>query len=182
MKKVMYLFSFLAFMAASNLNAQSSACNEICPPGCCILDCKPSQCTPAQLKACQAKQTKASTASVKTPTPKAINCKPSQCTPVERKACQTKASMAHTETSAPKAIQASLEDNSVKNNSTTPCCSSLSATLSTWLGTDAAPAASCEKGKVKAVKANYQATKTACCDWPCCPLQPATKTKMACAK
>ncbi len=179
MKKVMYLFSFLAFMAASSLNAQSNRCNDICPPGCCILNCNPDQCTPEQIKACKAKYSKAS---VQTVVPKAINCKPSQCTPAAPKACQTKTSMASTETATPKAIQASLESTAVKTSSTTPCCSSFSATLSNLFGADDAPAQTCEKGKVKAVKANYTATKTACCDLPCCPLQPKATTKMACAK
>lgn len=55
MKKVMYLFSFLAFMTASNLNAQSNICSKICPPGSCVLNCDISECTSAQKATCQAK-------------------------------------------------------------------------------------------------------------------------------
>lgn len=88
MKKIMYLFSFLAFMTASNLNAQSTACNEICPPGCCILDCDVSKCTPAQIAACKAMSTKATAikADAETETPKAIQAN----FVLEEKAAKTK--------------------------------------------------------------------------------------------
>lgn len=148
MKKFAFFSFFFLLFSVVSLNAQSTLCDEICPPGCCAKICDLSQCTPEQIAACKAKIAEANAKTAQaTPVAMKQNCDITKCTPAQIAACKAKA---------------------VKNNATTAKVSNVAMKKDCDI-TKCTPEqiANCRAKKGTAVKvaATASSTDKKCCDW-----------------